>query len=121
MSDNNKPAGPMSDAVWRHTATVYESMDAAAEDVILTNGDVVRVWAGPVTSFVLGTCQVPGSYYSRVMYALNELGCLMRTQTGRGVQQSEYILQHAPTVEDFAEEFGITTADRAAEVLKEKG
>jgi hypothetical protein len=89
---------------------VYQKMcEAATERVIVEGGPAVRVYEGHLTN-LCRDLDVPNPYYTKIMKALKELGCVEQLRRGGGSALSQWIMIEAPTAEAFIDRVERKTA-----------
>lgn len=92
--DPNNP-NEASPALFMHCCTVWDEMNAKAEDTVY-EGQPVRMYEGYLTRLFEGLhLSVP--YYSSVMRMLKQMDCVRQLQRGGGGSKSKWAVMQRPT------------------------
>lgn len=87
-------------APYRHSFALYDLLDKEAE-VMLVEGQLVRVWSGHMTKMVTDGLGLSLPYYTKILTLLKASNCLQQLQRGAVLTPSKWILLQTPTLELF--------------------
>ena len=108
-------------ALFHHCETVYRNMydKSEAHRADGDDGVLIRVWEGFTTHlFVDLNLAVP--YFTSVLKALKEMGCLRQLRRGGGNAPSQWELIAEPTAEKYEERFPRRREPTRTDVLEQQ-
>jgi hypothetical protein len=90
-------------ALYNHCVRTYEEMLSQSKKAQLDGYADAIVWEGFLTDLIQGQLAFSSPYYTSIMQALTGMGCVRQLRRGGSTTESQWILEHDPSLEDFLE------------------